>query len=128
MRLRLRLFDTLVFRPHPCAGDAGDGGGGEVILGFLPSALVTQLMDDEGRWCPTPAAVDELCEIIRGMSDGKALVPKLEQVFRMLAGLLRDTQFRVVMALLRTVEVRGTVNCERVACCVCVGRRTRLSG
>ena len=56
---------------------------------------------------PKPGAVDELCELIRAMSDNKTLLSKLEQVLRMVAGLLRDTQFRVVMALLKTIEVRG---------------------
>ncbi len=110
------------------AGDGGEGGTGEVILGFLPSTLVTQLMDDEGRWCPTPAAVDEMCDIIRGMTDGKVLLPRLEQVFRMIAGLLRDTQFRVVMALLKTIEVRvaspvcvSSGKAELASCCFVVG-------
>jgi hypothetical protein len=98
---------------HVCRALAGcaDGAppsGQEVILGFLPTSLVNNLMDAEGRWRPSALAVEELYGVIKGVKDPGVLQAKLEQVLRMLAGLLKDPQFRVVMALLKTVEVRAS--------------------
>lgn len=81
--------------------------GAEVVLGFIPASLVTKLTDEEGQWRAVPAAAEELCAVIRGLSEPQVevLLAKLDPFLRMLTALLRETQFRSVMALLKTVEV-----------------------
>jgi hypothetical protein len=87
---------------HGGAGEATS----ELVLGFLPPALVTQLTDEEGRWCAKGSAVEELCDRLRRVTDVKLLLTHVESLFKMIAALLKDTQFKVIMSLLRALEVR----------------------
>jgi hypothetical protein len=112
--------------------------GAEVVLGFIPASLVTKLTDEEGHWRAVPAAAEELCAVIRNLSEPEVdvLSAKLDPFLRMLTALLRETQFRSVMALLKTVEVSDTLRhcgtCPSIAStrggvCVCVWRRLCFS-
>ena len=75
---------------------------------MFPPALIKQLTDEQGKWCAKPGgAVDDAAALINKVTASPAAIyPHLEGLFRMLAGLLKDTQFKTIMTLLKAIEVR----------------------